>query len=80
MFMISSNFIVCTPPPLLFAGEGVEPSTKFSKKGGGGSLIGPQRLEGGCWERGGDFFQEGACNCHIKNKLKSEIFNNKKSL
>ena len=37
-------------------------------------------LEGGWWE-GGDFFQEaGGCNFHIKNKLKSEIFNDKKSL
>ena len=43
-----------------------------------GDLTGPQLLEGGCWERGGDFFQEG-CNFHIKNKLKSEIFNDKKS-
>ena len=45
----------------------------------GGGLTGPQLLEGGCWERGGDFFQ-GGCNFHIKNKLKSEIFNDKKSL
>ena len=42
-------------------------------------MTGPQLLEGGCWERGGDFFQ-GSCNFHIKNKLKSEIFNDKKSL
>ena len=53
-----------TPP--FFAG-GVEPPTKFSKRGG---LTGPQLLEGG------DFFQ-GGCNFHIKNKLKSEIFNDK---
>ena len=39
-------------------------------------MTGPQLFEGGCWERGGDFFQ-GGCNCHIKNKLKSEIFNDK---
>ena len=25
--------------------------------GGGGGLTGPYLLEGGCWERGGDFFQ-----------------------
>ena len=24
---------------------------------GGGGLTGPYLLEGGCWERGGDFFQ-----------------------
>ena len=41
--------------------------TKFSKSEG---LTGPQLLEVNCWERGGDF--------HIKNKLKSEIFNVKK--
>ena len=54
----------CTPPPLLYGR-------------GGGGLTGPQFLEGGCWERGGDFFQ-GGCNFYIKDKLKSEIFNDKK--
>ena len=33
-----------------------EPPTKFSKKRG---LTGSQFLDGGCWERGGDFFQGG---------------------
>ena len=37
-------------------GTGVEPPTKFSKRGG---LTVPQLLEGDCWERGGDFFQGG---------------------
>ena len=41
-------------------------------------LTGSQFLKGGCWERGGDFFQ-GNCSFYINNKLKSEIFN-KKSL
>ena len=36
--------VVGTPPPLL------------SKRGGRG-LTGPQLLQVGCWERGGDFFQ-----------------------
>ena len=63
------------PPAPLSAGElSLQPN--FQK---GGGLTGPQLLEGGCWERGGDFFQ-GGCNFHIKNKLKSEIFNDKKSL
>ena len=44
-----------------------------------GGLIAPKLLKGGCWERSGDFFL-GSCNFHIKNKLKSEIFNDKKSL
>ena len=71
--------IVCTPD--LSARRrggwgGGEPPTKFSKRGG---LTGSQLLERGCWERGGEFFQRG-CNCHLKNKLKSEIFNDKKSL
>ena len=39
------------------------------KKGG---LAGPQFLEGGYWERGGDFFQGGL---QLLHKLKSEIFN-----
>ena len=38
-------------------GGGVEPPTKFSKRGGG--LTAPQLLEEGCWERGSDFFQRG---------------------
>ena len=65
---------MCTP---LSAG-GVEPPTKFSKRGG--RLTG--LLEGGCWERGGDFFQGEGCNfhTHTKKKLKSEIFNDKKGL
>ena len=32
-------------------GGGVEPPTKFSKRGG---LTAPQLLEEGCWERGSD--------------------------
>ena len=52
------------------------PLIKFSKKEG---LTGSQFLEVGCWERGGDFFQ-GGCSIYIKNELKSEIFNDKKSL
>ena len=51
-------------------GWGVEPPTKFKK---GGDLKGPQLLEGGCWERGGRVQLS-------HNKLKSEIFNDKKSL
>ena len=75
--ILRPSFIVCTPS--LFcrswgAGVGVESLTKFSKRGG---LSGSQFLEGGYWERGGDFFQ-GGCSFNIKNKLKSEIFNDKK--
>ena len=62
-------------PPLP---RGVPPPTRFSKKEG---LAGPQLLEGGCWEKGDNFFQEGGgCNFRIKKELKSEIFNDKKSL
>ena len=46
---------VCTPPPL--SAGGIEPPTKFSKRGGG--LTGPQLLEGDCWERGEDDFFHG---------------------
>ena len=63
------------PLPLSAGGGGVEPPTKFSKRGG---LPGHQFLEGGCWEREGDFFQ-GGCNLYI-NKIKSKIFNDTKSL
>ena len=45
-------------------------------------MTGPQLLEGGCWERGGDFFQMGGGEVQFshKNKLDYEIFNGKKSL
>ena len=39
-------FIFCAPPTFLLEEGGVEPPTKFSKKGGG--LTGSQFLEGGC--------------------------------
>ena len=73
--------MVRVPPFLLKGvggeGRGVEPPTKCSNRSG---LTGPQLLEGGCWEIGGHFFRgEGGCNFHIK-KIKSEIFNDKKSL
>ena len=40
---------------------------------------GSQFLEGGCWERGGKHFQERGLQLLHKEKLKSEIFNDKKS-
>ena len=42
-------------------------------------MTGPQLLKGVAGKEGGDFFQ-GGCNFHISNKLKSETFNDKKSL
>ena len=44
--------------PLLSLGEetGVEPPTNFQKIE---DSTGPQFLEGGCWKRGGNFFQWG---------------------
>ena len=42
------------PPSFLEGGGEVEPPTEFSKRG---DLTGPQLLEVGCWESGGDFFQ-----------------------
>ena len=47
------------PTPFMLGGEGgggCLASNQISKKGGG--LTGSQFLEGGCWERGSDFFQE----------------------
>ena len=60
--------ILCIPPRLSAGGGG-----GFKKEGFNGISI----LEGGCWERGSDFFQKGY-NFYIKNKLKSEIFKDKK--
>ena len=55
---------------------GDEPPTKFSKRWG---LTVPRLLEGVPGQEGGDFFQGGLQFSH-KNKLESEIFNDKKSL
>ena len=68
--------IVGTPSPFCRGGGRGWDSNQVFKKGG---LTGPQLLEGVAGKEGGDFFQ-GGCNFHIKNKLKSEIFNDKKSL
>ena len=65
--------------PLLSAGGGRLSLQPNLKKGRG--LTGPQLLEGGCWGRGGDFFQGGGGVAQLShNKLKSEIFKDKKSL
>ena len=59
---------MCTP---FLQGRGVEPPTKFSKKGGG--------LDRASTFRGGDFSQVGGGVATLtKNKWKSEIFNDKK--
>ena len=63
--------ILCIPPRLSAGGGGG--GGRFKKEGFNGISI----LEGGCWERGSDFFQKGY-NFYIKNKLKSEIFKDKK--
>ena len=68
------------PPFLSAMGEGGWASDQIFKKWEGG-FTGSWFLEGGCWERGGWLFLgEGGCSFYIKNKLKSEIFNKKKSL
>ena len=50
--------IVCTPHLSARGGGGGESSLQPNFKKGG-DLAGPQLLQGGCWERGGDFFQGG---------------------
>ena len=59
-------------PPPYSSGRGVEPPTKFSKRGG---LTGPQLLEGVARKEGVTFFREGL---QFSHKLKSEIFNDKR--
>ena len=70
MLMMIIMHSVHSPPSPLSAGGGgwrVEPPAKFSKRG---VLTGPHLLEGGCWEREGDFFLfsggGGSCNFHTK--------------
>ena len=65
---IIKPFIVCTP---------VSFQPNFKKRGG---LTGSQFLQGVAGKKWGDFFQGGGCSFYIKNELKSEIFNDKKSL
>ena len=60
----------------LSAGGKVEIPTKFPKRWGLGRT---STFREGCWERGDDFFHSGDAIFTCK-KLKSEIFNNKKSL
>ena len=59
-------------------GGGLNLQQNFQK----GDFIGPQLLKGGLLGIRGDFFQgwgEGGVQFSQKNKLKSEIFNDKKS-
>ena len=77
------------PPSPLSAGGRVEPPTKFSKRGGMG-LTKISIFRGGLWGKWGGGV--GVCvafsgcgggrggSFYIKNKLKSKIFNYKKSL
>ena len=72
------DFIECTLSFLL--GAEVEPLTKFSNDGGGGGgrLTGSQFLEGVARKERVNFFKGGGLQFLLKNKLKAEIFNNKK--
>ena len=75
----SMKFIVCTPHSFPLERGRLNLLENFQKGGGKGDLTGPLFLKGGCWERGANFFQAG-CNFLTKNELKSELFNEKKSL
>ena len=43
----------------------------------GRGLTGPQLLEGAAWKDGVSFFREVGGNFHMKNEIKSEVFDNK---
>ena len=69
---------VCTsPPPFAGGGGGLNLLPIFQK--GRGGLTGPQFSEEGCRERGGWLFSGGVA-IFGQNKLKSGMFNGKKSL
>ena len=69
--------VVCTPS---LSAEEIKPPTKFSKKKGMGSgLDKTSTLRGGLLEKRRVTLQ-GGLQFYKKNKLKSEIFNDKKSL
>ena len=71
------HFSYYAPLPLSAGGRGVELPTQFSKKV---DLTGPQFLERVAEKERVTFFRGvgGRCNFYIKNKLRSEIFNDKK--
>ena len=73
LILATVQSIVGTPP---FSAEGVEPPSEFSKRAG---LDKTSTFREVAWKEGGDFFQ-GGYNFHIKNKLKSEIFLDNRSL
>ena len=68
------------PPPLLFSVVGDERPTKFSKRRGGGGGVVDRISLFIAGKVGAVAFFKGGCSFDIKNKLKSEIFNDKKSL
>ena len=62
------------PPPFPLLFQGLEPPTKFLKRGEGGGSRGLQLSEGG------NFFQGGFNFTKKKFKMKYKIFDDKKSL
>ena len=64
---------MCTHLFFLQREEGLNLQPNLKKEG----LTGPQLLEGVAGKEGSDFFQE---RVQLSHKLKSEIFNGKKSL
>ena len=74
----STDNLYCATSLPLSAGGGFDPSNQIFKKGAGFDMT--STFRGGCWERGGDFFQGGRVAIFTKNEIKSEIFNGKKGL
>ena len=70
------------PPPPFYWAWVIEPPIKFSKGGGGGLTASQSSEKRGFPGKDGDFVQGAGrgCSSYIKNKLKSEIFNDKKGL
>ena len=67
--------ILCTPP--LSAGGALSLQSNFQK---GRGLDRTSTFRRGLLGKRGATFFRGGCNFHIKNKLKFEIFNDKKSV
>ena len=76
MYIFLYMYIMCTPT---ISAGGIEPSTKSSKRW---ALQDLNVSKGAPGKERGEFFkwQGEVCGFHIKNKLKSEIFNDEKSL
>ena len=82
LLYIEKPITACTSLSAGGWGRGLRLNLQLNFQKGGGGLTGRQLLQGVAGKEGGGgelFQEEGGCDFHIKNKLKSETFNDKQS-